>query len=93
MVRRKNEDALRGLARILSRGHFMTAAQISEEMGCAKAIAYGRLRALQKIGIELQKQRVREASSGPEAVGYAIIPCKTSNLFIAPAKKKRRAKN
>lgn len=66
----RNEPALRHLLALLSRGWFVTAAQISVKMGCSRPVAYGRLRALRERGYVFQKRRVREGVSGPESRAY-----------------------
>lgn len=69
----KNESALVELIRLLSTGTMMTAAQIAQQTGCSKPVAYDRLKALRRRGVEFQRVMVRDGVSGPKSVAYAII--------------------
>jgi biotin operon repressor len=70
----RNEEALRQLVKLLSQGRFVTAAQIVEETGCARPVAYWRIESLRKRGIVFQTTKVRQGASGPTARAYAIVP-------------------
>lgn len=67
-----NEAALTDLFDLLNR-KFMSAAEISFEMGCSKPSAYARLRALQeRLGVVLMTQRVRAGVTGQLTTIYAL---------------------
>ena len=69
----RNEEALAELIRLLSGGQMLTAAQIMTQTGCSKPVAYDRIEALRKRGVVFQTVRVREGSTGPRSVAYAIV--------------------
>lgn len=64
---------LSALAKILSRGQFVTALQISIEMNCTKATAYHRLSALRERGCKMQVCKIREGVTGPRSMAYALL--------------------
>lgn len=72
MPKPDNSKELDALARILSTGRLMTAAQIALETGCGKTTAHKRIRQLKERGHNLVQQRVREGVSGPKAIAYAL---------------------
>lgn len=69
----KNESALIELIRLLSSGNMMTAAQIAQQTGCSKPVAYDRLCMLKRRGVEFQTVTVREGVTGPKSIAYAIV--------------------
>lgn len=74
----KNESELSELENLLRGdlggrgGRFLTVAHIAHLMGCSKPTVYGRIRALQKRGVPIQIERVRDGVSGPLAAAFAI---------------------
>ncbi len=89
MTTLKNGIALHKLAKLLTEQH-MTAAQIAAETPCAKPTAYKWLRALPQLGFKVQTVLVRDGSTGPMAVAYAVVPPKKRTFAVAVLKKARQ---
>lgn len=69
----RNEPELRTLVALLGAGCFVTAKQIVIETKCSKPSVHRRLKELKKRGHVIKTCRLREGSTGPKSIAYAIV--------------------
>ncbi len=78
----RNLGALQKLARLLSKGKALTAAQVAAKMECSKPIAYFRLKSLEGHGLTLSKEMVKQACTGPPSAAYRIVENAKLKTFL-----------